>query len=318
MSVRRIFNTLKWSKQSIGFFVLGFSISALTAMVLFYFNAFERGPLKEARATRSNHSNLVNSEYLQQLVSLRQQVASLDSSLLDSKISMPPENRNKRSEANAVGNKKNSEVLFFPTETKEAFKEVTAIDKTLYLPTGSVFRAQLITPIKTSVQESFVMAQVTNEYRIDADRKIEKDSRLIGVARLNPILKGVIVRFNRIVDPAGIEHSISSIALSEDALPEVEGLYVSDDAERYGTALAFGFIGGYSEAAKSRTETVFGSFEERSLANQVLSGLSTASFRVAEELLQDIREEAVEYVIVPAGVRVFVALTDRFMISSAK
>ncbi len=181
-----------------------------------------------------------------------------------------------------------------------------------YIPTGSVFQARLITPIKTSVERTFVMAETTNEFRMDMERRIPKGSRLIGRSRLNPVLKGVIVEFDTLVLPDGIETQISGLALSRNALPEIDGLFFSDRLQTYGTALAFGFLSGFADAGRRREVTPMGARLEESLSNQVLAGLSTASFQVAEDLLRDIRNSAVEYVVVPAGEPVFVALTRRY------
>jgi hypothetical protein len=192
------------------------------------------------------------------------------------------------------------------------FVDLKKDENEIYVPTGAVFQAQLLTPIKTSVDRTFVMAEVTEEYRMDMKRKIPKGSRLIGRARLNSVLKGVVVEFETLVLPNGIETLITGLALSRNALPEIDGLYFSNRNITYGTALAFGFLSGYADAAKARQVTVFGSVPDVSVENQVLGGLSTASFQVANEILQDIRTHAVEYVVVPAGERIFVALTRRY------
>lgn len=194
----------------------------------------------------------------------------------------------------------------------EGFTALSSAKKDYYIPTGAVFRARLITPIKTSVERSFVLAETTHEYRMDMNRKIPKGSRLIGRARLNPILKGVIVEFNTLVLPNGIETTINGMALSRNALPEIDGLYFSDDLQNYGAALAFGFLSGFADASRTKEPTALGYLSEDTASNKVLSGLSTASFQVAESILQDIRTRAVEYVVVPAGEPVFVALTSRY------
>ncbi len=197
----------------------------------------------------------------------------------------------------------------------EGFTVIEMSNEGLYIPTGAIFRARLITPIKTSVQRTFVIAETTHEFRMDMDRRIPKGSRLIGRSHLNTILKGVIVEFDTLVLPAGIETRISGLALSRNALPEIDGLYFSDDLQNYGAALAFGFLSGFTEAARTREPTIIGSQPEVTVSNQVLSGLSTASFQVAENILHDIRSRSVEYVVVPAGEPVFVALTQRYEIN---
>lgn len=196
----------------------------------------------------------------------------------------------------------------------DGFVAVDAVDNEIYIPTGSVFQARLITPIKTSVERTFVMAETINEFRMDMKRRIPKGCRLIGRSRLNPVLKGVIVEFDLLVLPNGIETPLRGLALSRNALPEIDGLYFSDRLQTYGTALAFGFLSGFADAARVREPTFFGPQPEVSVSNQMLAGLSGASFRVAEEILRDIRERAIEYVVVPAGEPVFVALTGRYVV----
>jgi hypothetical protein len=194
----------------------------------------------------------------------------------------------------------------------EGFAPLSTAKTEVYIPTGAVFQAQLLTPIKTSVERTFVMAETTNEYRMDMKRRIARGSRLIGRSHFDPVLKGVIVEFNTIVSPAGIESSLSSLALSRNALPEIEGLYFSDRLTNYGTALAFGFLSGFADASREREFTLLGSQPEVSVGNQVLSGLSLASFQVADQIMSDIRSHSIEYVVVPAGEQVFVVLTRRY------
>ncbi len=200
----------------------------------------------------------------------------------------------------------------------EGFVTLDRRTRDVYIPTGSVFQARLVTPIKTSVERTFVMAETTNEFRMDMDRRIPKGSRLIGRSRLNPVLKGVIVEFDTLVLPNGIETQISGLALSRNALPEIDGLYFSDRLQTYGTALAFGFLSGFADAGRRREVTALGARLEETLSNQVLAGLSTASFQVAEDMLRDIRNRAVEYVVVPAGEPVFVALTRRYEVDQGR
>lgn len=194
----------------------------------------------------------------------------------------------------------------------EGFTSIAPTKPEDYIPTGAVFQAQMLTPIKTSVAKTFVMAETTHEYRMDQKRKIPPKSRLIGHSYFDPVLKGVVVEFVTLVLPNGKETAISALALSRNALPELEGLYFSNQLVTYGTALAFGFLSGFADAAREREVTVLGSQPQVSLGNQVLSGLSTASFQVADQMLRDIQSRAIEYVVIPAGEQVFVALTRKY------
>lgn len=194
----------------------------------------------------------------------------------------------------------------------DGFTPLVTAKTELYIPTGAVFQAQLLTPIKTSLSKSFVMAETTNEFRMDMKRRIPKASKLTGTSHFDPILKGVVVEFNTVVFPNGIESSISGLALSNNALPELDGIYFSDRLTTYGTALAFGFLSGFADAARSQEFTLLGSQPTVSTSNQVLTGLSVASFQVADQIMRDIQTSAVEYVVVPAGERVFVVLTRRY------
>lgn len=220
--------------------------------------------------------------------------------------------QNERVETHPAVRRAPSQQRIIDFDPGEGFTNVKPTSENLYVPTGAVFQARLITPIKTSLQRSLVIAETTNEFRMDMKRRIPKDSRLIGRARLDPVLKGVIVDFDTLVLPGGKETKIDGLALSRNALPEIDGLYFSDKLETYGTALAFGFLSGFSDAARERESTVFGSLPKESVSNQVLAGLSTASFQVADEILRDIRNSAIEYVVVPAGEPIFVALTKRY------
>lgn len=198
----------------------------------------------------------------------------------------------------------------------DGFSVLETAKSDVYIPTGAVFRARLLTPIKTSVQKTFVMAETINEYRMDMKRRIAVGSRLIGRSHFDPILKGVVVEFSTVVSPAGLETPINALALSRNALPELDGLYFSNKATTYGTALAFGFLSGFADAAREREFTLIGSQPTVSLGNQVLTGFSTASFQVASQMLRDIQANAIEYVVVPAGEQVFVVLTGRYEIAS--
>lgn len=209
------------------------------------------------------------------------------------------------------------QVLGLSYDPGEGFTKLNRAQSEVYIPTGAVFQAELLTPIKTSVERTFVMAEITNDYRMDMKRKFERGSRLIGRSHFDPILKGVIVEFNMIVSPKGIESSLSGLAMSRNALPQIEGLYFSDKLVNYGTALAFGFLSGFSSAGREREVTAFGSQPTISTGNQVLEGLSVASFQVANQILNDIRERSIEYVVVPAGEPIFVVLTQRYNIDQA-
>lgn len=227
-------------------------------------------------------------------------------------VAVPNQRARRRPSSEATAASVGAAQRFFDYDPGEGFLKVVPEEEQKYLPTGSVFMAQLITPIKTSVERTFVMAETTREFRMDMVRRIPKGSRLIGRSWLNPILKGVIVEFDTLVLPNGIETSISGLALSRNALPEIDGLYFSNELETYGAALAFGFLSGFAAGARETEPTIFGAQPEVNLRNQVLSGLSTASFQVAEDILRDVQRRAVEYVVVPAGEKIFVALTRRY------
>jgi hypothetical protein len=197
----------------------------------------------------------------------------------------------------------------------EGFSPLSAANAEVYIPTGAVFQAELLTPIKTSVEKTFVMAETTSEFRMDAKRRIPRGSRLIGRSHFDPLLKGVIVEFSTIVFPHGIESSLNALALSRNALPEIEGLYFSDRMTNYGTALAFGFLSGFAGGAREGQYTLVGYQPDVSLSNQVLTGLSAASFQVANQIMSDIRSSALEYVVVPAGEEVFVVLTQKYTVA---
>jgi hypothetical protein len=249
-----------------------------------------------------------NAQALAQLMNVQKEAQGLRADLNNA-------NRGPSSAPTSVGTANTDSAQIYDFDPGDGFAPIQKQQTEVYVPTGAVFLAQLITPIKTSVERTFVMAETTREFRMDDKRRILKGSRLIGRSRLNPVLKGVVVEFDTLVSPSGIESSLSGLALSRNALPELEGLYFSNRLETYGTALAFGFLGGFANASREREPTILGSQPQVNLTNEVLAGVSTASFQVAEDILREVRERAIEYVVVPAGEQVFVALTRRYDIN---
>lgn len=317
MSFKRLISDFLPEREILGAFLLGAAGALLLALVyIFFLQPFWRlNHFVERDLGRQSLPTDSEIDHLKQLLSLREEMASLDKQVSD-QIQSQQQGSTGSDQVVSIKQTKKSpneiSIAALGSQTERAFQNVRVEGAEMYLPSGTVFKARLLTPIKTSVEESFVLAETTNEYRIDSVRRIPKETRLLGRAKLNPVLKGVVVEFNRMINPERTQEAdLSALALSRTALPELEGFYVRDDAEKYGSALAFGFLGGFSEAAKTRRETPFGTFEEPSLSNQVLSGVSTASFRVAEEMIRDLRERSVEYVILPAGVPIFVALTQK-------
>ncbi len=206
-------------------------------------------------------------------------------------------------------------------KTDSGFKDLAGKRATdIYIPTGSVFRAQLIMPIKTSVQERFVMAQTTHEFQDPShpSRRIPVGSRLIGRASLNSALRGVDVRFQTLVSPKGVEYPIQATALSKQLFAELNGIFFSNELETYSTVMAFGFIEGFADAAKERETTVLGQRPTPTVTNQVLEGVGSSSFRVADEIMNDIRRRAIEYVVVPSGEQIFAVFTEKFSIPDGK
>lgn len=195
---------------------------------------------------------------------------------------------------------------------QNGFQEIGKTKKNFYIPRGSVFKARTVTSIKTSVAESLVVAETTQAFEMDLKRKIPVRTRLIGSARLNPILKGLVVRFDTMVLPSNTQiDGVRLLALDQQAFPELSGIFFSDKAEVYGTALAFGFLSGFASASQDRESTLSGSVPTPSLKNQTLAGVSTASFKVAEDVLKDIQQKAIEYVVLPAGETIYVVFEEK-------
>lgn len=284
-------------KRLVQFFI-GLS---LIGIVIFIFTLWAFVPRKQGSPPES--------EIVSDLIRLREEAEDLKKQVELSKRSSPS--------AFALNEKERPRRTIqqvYDYDPGDGFLSITPEEERPYIPTGSVFLAQLITPIKTSVERTFVIAETTREFRMDMKRRIPKGSRLIGRSRLNPILKGVIVEFEMLVLPNGIETPLIALALSRNALPEIDGLYFSNDLETYGAALAFGFLSGFAAGAREYEPSIYGSQPQVNLRNQVLGGLSTASFQVAEDILRDVQRRAIEYVVVPAGERIFVALTRRYEI----
>jgi hypothetical protein len=203
---------------------------------------------------------------------------------------------------------------FISVKPGSGFQNIQTGSEKIYIPAGSLFRANLLMPIKTSIQENFVMAETAIEFRMDSFRRIDRGTRLIGSARLDPILRGVVVRFNRLVTPRGQEFPVQILALSHELFPQLEGIYFSNQLETYSSILAFGFLGGFADSARKREPSIFGQVPTPDLTNNLLTGASTASFRVMEEMIRDIQKRAVEYVVVPAGEPVFLVFEQQFEI----
>lgn len=206
------------------------------------------------------------------------------------------------------------------TSADQGFKGLAGGQSGSTISTGSVIRAQLIMPIKTSVQERFVMAQTTHEFR-DPSRahlRIPVGTRLIGRAQMNTALRSVDVRFTTLVSPNGREYPAQLLALSKSLFAELNGIFFSNDLETYSSVMAFGFIEGFSQAAKERETTIIGQIAKDNLTNKTLDGVGSASFRVAEEMIKDIREKSVEYIVVPSGEEIYAVFTDKFTVPGGK
>jgi hypothetical protein len=150
---------------------------------------------------------------------------------------------------------------------------------------------------------------------MDSKRFIPKGTRLIGSAQLN-LLKGVSVSFDTMVLPDGKQiDGVSLVALDRRAFPELNGIYFSNKSSVYGAGLAFGFLSGFAGAAQDREVTIAGSVPTPSLKNQMLGGMSAASFVVAENILRDIQNQSIEYVVVPAGEEIFIAVNGKLQMN---
>lgn len=200
-----------------------------------------------------------------------------------------------------------------PVAAGQAFQAVGSPALKPYIPRGAVFKAQLLTSIKTSVQGSVVVAETIREFEMDSRRRIPKGTKLIGRATYDPTLKGVNVRFETMTSPNGIQYDdLDLLALSENAWPMIEGIVFDDTGVQMGTALGFGFLSGFASGGQERETTPFGSAPQASVKNQVLSGLSVASFQVAEQAMERMKSQAFEYVIVPAGMPIYVLFNRRW------
>ncbi|PIR23416.1 MAG: hypothetical protein COV44_02935 [Deltaproteobacteria bacterium CG11_big_fil_rev_8_21_14_0_20_45_16] len=205
--------------------------------------------------------------------------------------------------------------IVIPVQAGNAFQKVGAPPPQPYIPRGSVFQAQLLTSIKTSVQGSVVVAETTRDFEMDMRRRIPKKTRLIGQATYDPTLKGVNVRFETMTSPSGEQYdNLELLALSKQAWPLIEGIIFDDRGVQMGAALGFGFLSGFASGAQDREASVFGSVTQPSVKNQVLSGLSVASFQVAEQAIEKMKNQAFEYVVVPAGMPIYVLFNKKWIV----
>lgn len=200
-----------------------------------------------------------------------------------------------------------------PVAAGNAFQKVGDAKLQPYIPRGAVFQARLLTSIKTSIQGSVVVAETARPFEMDAKRRIPIRTRLIGKAVYDPTLKGVNVSFETITSPNGLQYDrLKLVALSERAWPLIEGMVLDDTGVQMGAALGFGFLSGFASGAQEREASAFGSVTKPSVKNQVLSGLSVASFQIAEQALEKMKNDALEYVVVPAGTSIYVLFNEKW------
>lgn len=305
MPVMRTLNLLPW---------IGAALGLLLIFVLFMFSSGAKDSTHAAKDVAAAEGELVK-----QLQDVKQKTESLQASVKE-KLGLADVGP-----ASAPVAKKTADApktYFWPGASDVNGGGFAPVNKGSepYIPAGSVIQAQLIMPIRTSLQASFVMAQTTNEFRYNGDsvRRVPKGSRLIGSAILDPMLRAVTVRFHTLVSPKGLEYPASLLALSAELFPSLEGFYFSNDVETYGAVLAMGFMSGFADAARDREITPFYSYPKNNVSNQVLSGVSSASFRVAEEIIQDVRNRRVEYITVPAGQKVFLVFDQKFVVKNGQ
>lgn len=205
--------------------------------------------------------------------------------------------------------------LVIPVSAGNAFLKVGASPAKPYIPRGAVFQAQLLTSIKTSVQGSVVVAETLRDFEMDYKRRIPGGTRLIGKATYDPTLKGVNVSFETMTSPSGQQYDgVELLALSKQAWPLIEGIVFDDSGVQMGAALGFGFLSGFASGAQDREASVFGSVTQSSVKNQVLSGLSVASFQLAEQAMEKMKSQAFEYVVVPAGMPIYILFNRKWEI----
>lgn len=310
-------STSSWKdqKKKLSRIIIGFLIVACSLIVIFFlFSSLTKDESVRELAS-VNEDEEINA--LKRLIVLKKETEALQEDIKKLKnqkaasVQSQPQRSRRPQRALAAANVSEvPQVVDF--DPGDSFTVIETKKPGAYIPTGAVFRARLVTPIKTSVTRSFVIAETTHEFRMDSQRKIEKGSRVIGRARLDLILRGVVVEFDKLVTPKGIETNLEALGLSDNALPQIEGLYVSDSMQNYGAILAFGFLGGFASASRQMYPTIWGPTSENTLSNQTLGGLSASSFQLTEEILRDIRHRAVEYVVVPAGKDIFIALNRRY------
>lgn len=312
-------SSFSWKTQRAKFIRILLGISILTISLVVGSLLFFSIPGKKLEG-ESKQSSDKNVEHLSRLMQMRNETSSLQQEMKKAigSASVHSKDKKKRSHLQRDPSSLHESIQVVNFVPEGGFTQLVTEEDESYIPTGAVFQARLVTPIKTSVAATFVIAETTNEYRLDFKRRILKGSRLIGRARLNPVLRGVIVEFDKLVLPNGMETNMNGLALSRNALPEIDGLYFSDSLQNYGAALAFGFLGGYTRASQQNFPTIYGFVPEPNLKNQALGGLSMASFQLSEEILRDIRARSIEYVLVPAGEPVFVALTQKYNVNQEK
>lgn len=282
------------AKKILLFSVLVISLSAIGYILL--------GGKSESSLTAKDQLLLELAQMSVQLEKLKGELAEQRSNQVAA-IQPKPTASKRQSQMNTV----------IPVAAGNAFQKVGDGKLKPYIPRGSVFQARLLTSIKTSIQGSVVVAETIRPFEMDSKRRIPVRTRLIGKAVYDPTLKGVNVSFETITSPSGLQFDqLNLIALSERAWPLIEGMVFDDTGVQMGAALGFGFLSGFASGGQEREASAFGSVTKPSVKNQVLSGLSVASFQIAEQALEKMKNDALEYVVVPAGTSIYVLFNDKW------
>jgi hypothetical protein len=73
---------------------------------------------------------------------------------------------------------------------------------------------------------------------------------------------------------------------------------------------------GFSDGYKQTEPSVWGPVAKSNVTNQVLSGVSSASFRITEEMINEVRNRRVEYVVIPAAESIYLVFDKRFVLKN--
>ncbi|OQW53865.1 MAG: hypothetical protein A4S09_06510 [Proteobacteria bacterium SG_bin7] len=155
------------------------------------------------------------------------------------------------------------------------------------IPPGSMLKAILL----TGASNGPVRAELTEDLRIQGETLIPIGATLLGTGQSTE--ERLMVRFSQVVYKDGSFENIQAQAADmEDKTVGLKGSKAGKFALKYATAIGLNFVGGMSEASKEKEVINQQVVAPPTAKNALLSGTSKATFEMANETMNDIRNSA--------------------------